>query len=173
MIGLLLAAALSATTAPADLGIATQWTAPDGRTVEQLLAAHVLPDPAVTPGVLNPAVTQATIRVTVCKSGWTKTVRPPVSYTDALKVKLTPVGHKPAEYELDHRLSIEDSGSPTDPGNLWMMVYADRYGARVKDVLETRLKTLVCKGKITLDDARAALTGNWLIAYQTYVGRLP
>ena len=40
---------------------------------------------ALTPGVLNPDVTQATIRTTVCRRGWTRTVRPPVSYTNALK----------------------------------------------------------------------------------------
>ena len=39
----------------------------------------------LTPGVLNPAVTQPTIRATICKRGWTRTVRPPVSYTNALK----------------------------------------------------------------------------------------
>ena len=173
MIGLLLAAALSATTAPADLGIATQWTAPDGRTVSQLIAAHVLPDPAVTPGVLNPAVTQATIRVTVCKSGWTKTVRPPVSYTDPLKIADTPPGLNPKDGELDHFVSIEDGGAPADPHNLWWQAYGDRYGARVKDVLETKLKRLVCKGTVPLATAQGLLLNNWLIAYQTYVGPLP
>jgi len=54
-----------------------------------------------------------------------------------------------------------------------MMVYADRYGARVKDVLETKVKRLVCAGTITLDQARAALAPNWLIGYQQYVGPLP
>jgi hypothetical protein len=42
---------------------------------------------ARTPGVINPAVTQATIRATICTRGWTRTVRPPVSYTNALKVR--------------------------------------------------------------------------------------
>jgi len=70
-------------------------------------------------------------------------------------------------------MSIEDGGAPADPKNLWMMVYADRYGARVKDVLETKVKRLVCAGTITLDQARAALAPNWLIGYQQYVGPLP
>jgi hypothetical protein len=38
-----------------------------------------------TPGVLNPAVTQATIASTICRRGWTRTIRPPVDYTNALK----------------------------------------------------------------------------------------
>jgi hypothetical protein len=156
----------------ASSAFAGGYVAPDGRTEAQLIAAHVLPDLA-HPGVLNPAVTQATIKATVCVSGWTATVRPPVAYTNKIKVQLTPPGHKGAEYELDHRLSIEDSGSPTDPKNLWMMIYADKYGARVKDVLETKLKTAVCSGKITLADAQSALLGNWLMAYAKYVGTLP
>ena len=149
------------------------WTAPDGRTVPQLIAAHVLPDPATTPGVTNPAVTPATIKTTICVHGWTATVRPPVSYTNKLKISETPTGHKAAEYELDHLRSIEDGGAPADPKNLWMMIYADRYGARIKDVLETKVSHLVCSGKITLEQAQVALSPNWLIGYQQYVGPLP
>ncbi len=42
------------------------------------------PDYSYPPGVTNPAITQANISTTVCKGGWTKTVRPPAKYTDAL-----------------------------------------------------------------------------------------
>ena len=45
------------------------------------------PDPSLTPGVLNPAVTQATIHSTICVSGWTATIRPGSPYTGALKVQ--------------------------------------------------------------------------------------
>jgi hypothetical protein len=44
-------------------------------------------DPVRTPGVVNPDVTQANIRTTICRRGWTATVCPPVDYTNALKVK--------------------------------------------------------------------------------------
>lgn len=148
------------------------YVAPDGRTEAQLVAAHVLPDPA-HPGVINPAVTQENIKDTVCKSGWTATVRPPTSYTNKIRNALTPAGLKPLDGELDHRLSIEDSGHPSDPKNLWWQAYHDHYGARVKDVLETNLKRRVCAGSISLDEARTALLGNWLIAYTKYVGALP
>jgi hypothetical protein len=40
----------------------------------------ILADPARTPGVLNPDVTQANIRSTICRRGWTSTIRPPSSY---------------------------------------------------------------------------------------------
>lgn len=166
MLGLILAAAVAAASP-------TTYVAPDGRSFQQLVAAHVLPDPALTPGVLNPAVSDATKAMTVCRPNWTATVRPPVGYTDKLRAADVLPGHKPAEFELDHLLSIEDGGSPTDPHNLWDMVYADRYGARVKDVLETKVHRLYCAGKITLDQARAALVPNWLAGYEVYIGPLP
>ena len=42
-------------------------------------------DWTLTPGVLNPDVTQATIAETICKHGWTSTIRPPSDYTTQLK----------------------------------------------------------------------------------------
>jgi hypothetical protein len=42
-------------------------------------ARGALPDPACTPGALNPDVTPATIGATICMSGWTATVRPPTT----------------------------------------------------------------------------------------------
>lgn len=150
------------------------WTAPDGRTIPQLIAAHVLPDPTKTPGVINPEWAAGRLTLAqVCTPGWTATVRPRVSWTDKLRAAAVALGHAAAEYELDHLYSIEDLGAPADARNLWDMIYADRYGARVKDVLETKLHRLLCAGKITPADAGAALTPNWLIGYQRYVGPLP
>jgi len=151
----------------------TSYVAPDGRSFYQLVAMHVLPDPSQTPGVPNADVTPDTITSTVCVKGWTAKVRPPDSYTDGLKGKETPPQHTASEYELDHLVSIEDGGDPRNPSNLWMQTYNDTYGARTKDVLETRLKTLVCANKITLDQARAALAPNWLVGFEKYVGPLP
>lgn len=151
----------------------TPYVAPDGRTVDQLIAAHVLPDPAITPGVFNPAVTPATLQQTICVDHWTSTVRLPTSYTDKLRAHDTPAGHKPSEGELDHLVSIEDGGAPADPRNLWWMIYSDHYGARVKDVLETHVARAICAGTLTLDQARDALTPNWLVGYARYIGPLP
>ena len=44
-----------------------------------------LPDPRCTPGSIDPIVTQGNIRSTICKSGWTATVRPPESQTERFK----------------------------------------------------------------------------------------
>ena len=46
---------------------------------------RTLPDPAMTPGAVNPTVTQDNIGSNICVRGWTKTVRPVVEYTQAVK----------------------------------------------------------------------------------------
>lgn len=74
------------------------------------------PDPLRTPGALNPAVNQANIHSTICVSGWTATIRPPVSFTNSLKAKqIGEYGYsdtKMASYEEDHLISLELGGAP-------------------------------------------------------------
>jgi len=50
--------------------------------------AYDLPNPKITPGAINEMVTPANIRSTICRKGWTRTIRPPVSYTNHLKYQL-------------------------------------------------------------------------------------
>jgi hypothetical protein len=137
----------------------------------------VLPNSKVTPGALNPNVTQANIKDNVCKANWTSTVRPPVSYTNKLKAtqmattyksEMAIFGMPAANYEEDHLISLQLGGSPTDPKNLWPQPYAGN-NARKKDVIETKLKNLICTGKITLSDAQKAIATNWVVAYNKYV----
>ena len=49
--------------------------------------SFTLPIHAITPGAIDPGVNQENIASTICVIGYTKTVRPPVSYTNALKFK--------------------------------------------------------------------------------------
>lgn len=49
-------------------------------------AAGNLPDPRLTPGAIDPAVTQQNIDQTICRRGYTKTARPPAFYTNRLKM---------------------------------------------------------------------------------------
>ena len=136
----------------------------------------VLPNSKVTPGAINPNVTQANIKDNVCKANWTGTVRPPVSYTNKLKATqmagdykalATTFGTSAANYEEDHLISLQLGGSPTDPKNLWPEPYAGN-NARKKDVIETKLKNLICTGKITLADAQKAIATDWIAAYNKY-----
>ncbi|WP_432850580.1 hypothetical protein ACQPXB_21600 [Amycolatopsis sp. CA-161197] len=129
-----------------------------------------LPDPGCTPGVYYSAVTQSTIHSTICVSGWTATVRPSTSYTNALKVQgIADYGYSDtnlADYEEDHMIPLELGGSPKDPGNLWPEPYAGTQTAHTKDGTETKLKNAVCAGTITLSAARTAIKNNWTTALQ-------
>jgi len=139
------------------------------------IAAIVLPLSSVTPGSINPAVTQANIQQTICKANYTATIRPPASYTTKLKASQLAGAYKAftdkalASYEEDHLISLEIGGNPTDPKNLWPEPYAGT-GARIKDQVENKLHALVCANKITLADAQKAIATNWYVAYQKYVG---
>jgi hypothetical protein len=117
-------------------------------------AGAVVADPIRTPGVLNPDVTQATIRSTICVHGWTRTVRPPVEYTNALKARqMRRYGETGAlsAYQEDHLISLELGGHPTDPRNLWPEPYPR---ASAVDQIENVLNAKVCDGRLSLHDAQ-------------------
>jgi len=139
--------------------------------------ASVKPNAAVTPGALNPNVTQANIKSNVCKANWTTTVRPTVTYTNKLKAAQLATTYKSfvaiygaaaSNYEEDHLISLQLGGSPTDPKNLWPEPYVGD-NAHKKDVVETALKRLICSGGITLADAQKAIATDWISAYNKYV----
>jgi hypothetical protein len=114
----------------------------------------VVASPSLTPGVLNDAVTQATIGSTICRRGWTSTVRPPTSYTSALKVQQMSAYAEtgpPSGYQEDHLISLELGGNPTDPRNLWPEPYP-----RASDVdrIENALNAQVCSGSLSLAEAQ-------------------
>lgn len=126
-----------------------------------------LPDPACQPGAVNPDVTPATIGATICVAGWTRTVRPPVSYTNALKRRqIAEYGYadtNPADYEEDHLIPLELGGAPRDPRNLWPEPRYDAGGgtAAGKDEVENALKRKVCAGLMPLAAARTIMAVDW------------
>jgi hypothetical protein len=114
----------------------------------------VLASQTLTPGSLNPDVTQATIAETICVRGWTATVRPPTAYTNGLKAEQMPLygeAGSPSDYQEDHLISLELGGNPTDPGNLWPEPYPR---AAEVDRIENELNDRVCSGELTLADAQ-------------------
>ncbi len=122
------------------------------------------PDHSCTPGALNQAVTQANINTTICHSGYTKTIRPPVSYTNPLKLRLmASYGERgPASaYELDHLISLELGGNPTSRQNLWPEPYAPTPGAHEKDKVENYLNKQVCNGTMSLAEAQRIISTDW------------
>lgn len=120
------------------------------------------PDPSCAPGAVDPAVTQANIATTICKSGYTAKVRPSTSATDRMKAAMYKsygiASGTPSE--LDHLVSLELGGS-NDAANLWPEVGKV---PNPKDSVENALHKAVCSGKVTLAAAQQAIASNWLTA---------
>ncbi len=140
---------------------------PSQQSLSGCTSINGLPDINCTPGVIDPRVTQNNIYQTICVSGYTKTVRPSVSYTNQLKLEqIQQYGYKdtnPSNYEEDHLISLEIGGNPTDPKNLW-----PEFGKspNPKDSIENMCHTKVCSGQITLAEAQKEISTNWPTACQ-------
>jgi hypothetical protein len=145
---------------------AISGTAPAPAAIGSCHAHAGLPDHHCTPGTADPHVSQANMRRTICRSGYTKTVRPPTSYTQPLKLRQMRAygyyaGRRPSAYEEDHLIPLELGGAPRDPRNLWPEAHSPRPGSFQKDAVEDRLRRRVCAGAITLRAAQRAIARNW------------
>ena len=140
-------------------------------------AGDYLPDPHCTPGATNPRVTQANLASTVCKSGYTASIRPPADITGREK-KASEAAYgfkgKAATTEYDHLISLEIGGDPNSPLNLWPE--PNKAGAaginNPKDRVEDTLKALVCnavhgKAYLPLAKAQYLIATNWTTAIAT------
>jgi hypothetical protein len=140
---------------------------------------------------VNPAVTDANVRQTICNPSWTRNLRPPASLTEQWKREILTAYHLSGsvrDYEGDHRMPEADLGG--DPGaslqgGRWVMTdqvvtlpsgvavpanFADESPAspNPKDHDETALHDEVCAGRLTLTAARIQLRDRWLLAYPGY-----
>jgi hypothetical protein len=107
-------------------------------------------------------VTQANIEQTICREGWSATVRPPENYTEPIKdQQMAAYGDTgPASrYEEDHLIPLELGGSPTSPQNLWPEPGAS---PNPKDAVEAAANRAVCDGQMTLAAAQEAIAANWI-----------
>lgn len=112
----------------------------------------------LTPGVVNPDVTQATIADTICRRGWTRTIRPPTDYTNELKrEQMRAYGRtgSPSDYQEDHLISLGLGGHPTDPRNLWPEPQPQ---ATKVDRIEVELNDAICSGEITLAEGQRRIS---------------
>jgi len=145
---------------PASSGVAS---------VRKVGPLSLYPDPSVTPGAVNPDVTQENLDQTICSSEWsTREIRPSTTYTQRLKrrqLQLQLVGGDPRNFEEDHLISLELGGHPTDPRNLWPERYEPRPGAHEKDLVENFLHRQVCSGAITLVKAQTEIASDWYAVY--------
>jgi hypothetical protein len=155
---------------PATPGRAAPHTNADPRCHARGTGLFVLPDRRCTPGATDRRVTQANIGSTICRSGYTRTVRPPESVTEPEKLRsMAAYGdHRPPHYyEYDHLIPLELGGAPNNLRNLW----PEPGGVpNPKDRLEYRLRTLVCDGSMRLARAQHMIATDWVSAYRRLIG---
>jgi hypothetical protein len=151
---------------------AVERARPPTTAAQEAGAPPILPDASLHPGAANPEVTQDNLNSTICKSGFTKTVRPAASYTGKLEqqqIRDEGLPGTPQDYEEDHLISLELGGAPKDEKNLWPEAYENRgakfaargTGSETKDKVENETKRQVCSGKMTLSEAQERIATDW------------
>jgi len=124
-----------------------------------------LPDPRCTPGAVRVGVSLATI----CSYGYSRSVRPPESYTETLKLRqMRAYGllGSPGEYEEDHLVALSIGGAPHDPANLWPEPRGGEGNAAQKDQLETWAARMACGHRRSLGALQRDMAKNWMALYR-------
>jgi hypothetical protein len=164
----ILAAALSACGGPAGPPVpdlsqpeSALPTVPAHCASRQAADGQPLPDPTCTPGAVDAAIRPPKLGATICRRGWTATVRPPLTYTEPLKRALMvsygatdPIG----DYELDHLVPLELGGDPRAVANLWPEPGAS---PNLKDTVELAANHAVCGGRMSLQHAQRGFESDW------------
>lgn len=127
-----------------------------------LFAASFLPDPKLTPGVVDTNVTAQMLRSP-------KFIKARRHVGEAEKRLVFQRYGIPWEqhksFEVDHYVPLCIGGQNTI-SNLWPEPWSGPYGAHAKDRLEVYLHRRVNKGQMTLQEAQACfLNGTWTNAY--------
>jgi hypothetical protein len=115
------------------------------------------PDLACTPGATDGGLPMAQL----CPVAHTKQIRPPVSYTNALKrAQMRAYGDtgSPANFEEDHLIPLALGGAPRDPQNLWPQPHSS---PNEKDTVEGAAHDAICSGKFALPDAQHRIATDW------------
>jgi hypothetical protein len=157
-------------TVPADRGVASQHTRSAGDSPIESRASgphRLLPDRALTPGAVMPGCTKEK----VCTPGYAdgnddmEGARNVDEATrSAAFARYGIPNANPADYEVDHLISLELCGS-NELENLWPESYDPVPGAHEKDRVEDELHEQVCKGDITLEQAQEIIRTNWYPSY--------
>jgi hypothetical protein len=128
-----------------------------------------LPDPRCTPGAIRSGVSLATI----CAFGYSTNVRPPESFTEALKLRqMRAYGlpGSPRDYEEDHLVPLSIGGAPRDPRNLWPEPRSGPNNAEQKDQLESWAARMACARRIPLARLQRDMASDWPALYRAVGG---
>ncbi len=139
---------------------------PPARPAGSLKSINDLPDRSANPGAINPDVTQQNMATTIFVSGFTKTIRPSVAFTNALKRQQAIEYGYPPDFDLslleeDHIVPLEAGGAPHDPANLWPQLRTGEWGARVKDLTENAANAALRTGAYTLKEIQDGFCQDW------------
>ena len=136
---------------------------------------ELLPDPRCTPGALDPTVTAANLRTTICRpGGYTASIRPPERLTEPAKKQIMAAYGIPwsqaHRYELDHLVELSADGA-SDTRNLWPEPNSDAhqykrgpYVHNDKDQVEAVTFDAICSGTAKLAAVQKAVATDWSTA---------
>jgi hypothetical protein len=120
-----------------------------------------LPDPALTPGDVVPLDAPA-----VCDRGYAGRARHVAEARKREVFRAYRLDWKDRDrYEVDHLIPLAVGGA-NSPSNLWPQPWDGPFGAREKDRLEVRMRSLLCRGQVTLREAQDAFRTDWTRAYR-------
>jgi len=128
-----------------------------------------LPDRRCTPGAIRHGVSLATI----CSYGYSRSVRPPESYTEPRKLRQMPAYGLPGpvrDYEEDHLVPLSVGGAPRDPANLWPEPRHGPNNAEEKDQLETWAARMACARRLPLARLQHDMATDWTALFRAAGG---
>jgi hypothetical protein len=141
------------------------------------IQAGELPDPAITPGAIDPEVTAANIQESICKQkpvNWSQAHLPPASWMEDLEKQQIEQYHYSdtslRHYHEDHLIPLSLGGHPTDTKNIWPQPLVAKWSARRKDYLEEVITRKVCNGEMPLAEAQDLFRTDWIAAYKKHIG---
>jgi hypothetical protein len=130
------------------------------------MAQAVVPDPTLTPGAVR-----TTDVSDICSQGTRQLRHMTRQRSDQIMAEYRlPPGPHP-DYELDHLIPLGIGGADED-ANLWpepRRSIEKEWPAEKKDVLEQRLRDLICDDEIDVRSAQRAISDDWSEAYRRYV----
>jgi len=125
--------------------------------------AAEIPSPRLTPGAAR-----AIDREELCHSALPKNGVVPAGLRQRVFAAYGMANADPRGFEVDY-LITPALGGAEDIRNLWPQPYRSAvWNAGVKDALEDRLRDLVCRGQLDLNEAQRAISTDWIAAYKKY-----
>ena len=144
-------------------------TLPPGVDAVRADGYRIVPDVAISPGVVDSSITGAEVAARSVAERTKESVYAEYHVTAEQRDNERQAIHG-APFEIDHDVSLELGGSNAI-GNLWVEPYFGPYNAHDKDRLENYLHKQVKTGKLTLAQAQDDIRGyHWPWSYVHYFG---